>query len=229
MKRLTLAVLLVTTYLAFQNCSKSNRQESPPANVQSGPDEVDLGGNGYDGKVFENIDPSKVCADGTNVKGAINLPKGSDTYFLIRSQCKDISPQALGPSEVEVVTPSQIVYQSEIYIDPNGAAGCAGKIVGGYCWYLGASARSCEQVCASRGGANAATITYAGTGGTNAQCNSVLTALGVPGTMTGDAGTCHAALGCGLLFGVRGRCVNAPTTTAAWYFIGNQRACACNN
>ena len=43
----------------------------------------------------------------------------------------------------------------------------------GVCWRYGAQGQSCDQVCASHGGYNAATKTYVGSGGTNAHCEDV--------------------------------------------------------
>lgn len=58
-----------------------------------------------------------------------------------------------------------------------GSCGAGGVEVGGNCWYA-AENQSCSDVCASRGGCNlAATRDYAGSGGTDANCKSVLDAL----------------------------------------------------
>ena len=59
---------------------------------------------------------------------------------------------------------------------------CAGRAVGGACWYLSAEERNCDDACSSHGGYNEATRTYAGSSGTNANCDEALDALGVAGS-----------------------------------------------
>lgn len=106
---------------------------------------------------------------------------------------------------------------------------CGGTSVGGYCWYLGGYGESCDTVCASRGGYNAATASYAGQAGTNAQCNSVLVALGQASSVIDFS--CTSAAGSGCLRhsnGNRVRCTNAVTTSSAAN-VSYARACACNS
>jgi hypothetical protein len=116
------------------------------------------------------------------------------------------------------------------YSGTSCSAACGGTSVGGYCWYYGASGASCDTVCTGHGGYNSATLNYAGSAGTNAQCNSVLTALGAPGSSTIDAGNCgtwNKYMGCQYVGG-RYRCTNA-TTNSSQGISGTIRACACNN
>lgn len=116
---------------------------------------------------------------------------------------------------------------------------CSGALVGGHCWYLGADGQSCTQVCASRGGLNlAATRDYAGSGGSNAACNSVMNSLGISGSVSttcgsgATAGACGCWMRSGGIFGGEepqiARCTVA-TTTAACGTGSVRRACACNN
>ena len=109
---------------------------------------------------------------------------------------------------------------------------CSGVSVGGYCWYLGAAGQSCTQVCSSRGGVNiAGTRNYAGSGGTNAQCLSVLNALGQTGGV--NQSPCADGMqytGCirySFFFG-NIRCTGAATTDVGSYSAA-LRACACNS
>ena len=104
--------------------------------------------------------------------------------------------------------------------------------VGGFCWYLAADAAdSCDDVCAlgTRGGYNAATLTYAGSDGTNANCESVLTALGVSGTV--NYLTTVNGIGCAAYVysggSIRYRFIGEATNSSATYSI-YRRACACN-
>jgi hypothetical protein len=104
-------------------------------------------------------------------------------------------------------------------------SGCAGASVGGYCWYYGADGDPCTGTCSGHGGYNAATSTYAGSGGSNANCDSVLTALGVA-TGTVNASSVDG-LGCCTMSASRYRDVVPTTEGASWG--GARRACACNN
>lgn len=113
-----------------------------------------------------------------------------------------------------------------------GAAGCAVK-VGGYCWYLGEFAQSCDVVCSTHGGYNSATATFAGNSGSTsnaANCLDVLTALGRTGTFFGSY-SCSSRPTAGCLQHLNTnlvRCVNAVTTSSASH-PRYRRACACNN
>jgi hypothetical protein len=48
-----------------------------------------------------------------------------------------------------------------------------GYMYDGLCWLLSATNQSCDNACASNGGANIATVTVAGSGGTDAACQTV--------------------------------------------------------
>ncbi len=56
---------------------------------------------------------------------------------------------------------------------PPSPSGCGGVLVGGYCWYQSAQMESCAETCASRGGYNEATNTFAGAAGSDANCIAV--------------------------------------------------------
>lgn len=74
---------------------------------------------------------------------------------------------------------------------------CGGISIGGYCWYLAQTAKSCDFTCASYGGANLiGTRDYTGSGGTAANCGAVSSALiGVPVGAVDSTGGPHQA-GC---------------------------------
>jgi hypothetical protein len=104
-------------------------------------------------------------------------------------------------------------------------AGCAGDLVGGYCWYLGGSGDSCTTVCSSHGGYNAATASYAGSSGSNANCQAVAAAVS-PGTWLGECSSPDGS-GCGKdMFGKVCRETNYATTSDAT--VTGNRFCACN-
>jgi hypothetical protein len=111
--------------------------------------------------------------------------------------------------------------------DTSGCFSCAsvgGVPVGGFCWFLGASAASCLNTCVAEGLAyNAATLSHAGSGGSDANCDAVLLALGYAGAPVTT--TSSSGFGCAISSGSGVR-DTAPTTSAATG-SGVQRACAC--
>jgi hypothetical protein len=100
-------------------------------------------------------------------------------------------------------------------------------VVGGYRWFLGGGGASCDDTCTAQGLVySAATLSYAGSGGTDANCNAVLDALAVPNISfldggPGGVGCFYCGPGC-----ERNRDLT-PTTSSATYPIIVQRACAC--
>jgi len=107
---------------------------------------------------------------------------------------------------------------------------CKGKLVGGFCWYLGVSeTQHCGLVCGSHGGYNDATRTFAGSSGTNANCQAVLDALGAPGSTVSTLVGSGAGVGCFFmtLASDRYRVADTDTTANATFTLA-QRACACN-
>lgn len=115
-------------------------------------------------------------------------------------------------------------------IAASSSSSCAGQSVGGHCWYLGAAAESCSTVCASHGGYNSATRSYAGASGSTANCEAVLTALNAPGSTVTSDNTCPVALECvySVATMLRIQCTNGAESAAASNAAG-VRACACNS
>ena len=68
-----------------------------------------------------------------------------------------------------------------------------GVPVGGTCWYLGKKGESCDTVCTPYAGVNAATTTFAGSSGSNANCQEVLDMFD---TENGAVSTSSNARGC---------------------------------
>ena len=81
-------------------------------------------------------------------------------------------------------------------------------VTGGFCWFMGDSGASCDAACAIKGRAyDSATETYAGSGGTDANCVAVLDALGFGGPAFDELGVLRrrrmplrAACGAGTLY-----------------------------
>lgn len=105
---------------------------------------------------------------------------------------------------------------------------CGGVEVGGYCWYFGATDANCTTVCTGHGGYNAATLSYAGSDGTNGNCQSVLEALnaGPPG---GGVSTNGFTLGCMTNASGTARYRGTGATVEGSNGAAYRRACACNN
>lgn len=113
------------------------------------------------------------------------------------------------------------------YTAATGGGPCSGTVVGGFCWYFGAVGQSCDTVCTTRGGYNAATHSYAGSGGTIANCQSVMTALGGTGTVGNNPGS---RLGCAWMDAINVYQWTSPMgTDGATSHPSWRRACACNN
>ncbi len=102
--------------------------------------------------------------------------------------CKNV--QATDGKQYFVPTKSTSEWNSFINGAPSGinisecvTSSCdnGGVIVGGYCWYLGAYEQSCTDVCAGVGKTVDITGTkdYAGSGGTDANCQSVASGFGI--------------------------------------------------
>lgn len=114
--------------------------------------------------------------------------------------------------------------------DLGGCFHCPGEEVGGFCWILGELNQSCDAVC------SAALLSYndlgtrgfAGSDGTNENCESVLDDLGAPGSGPPAFFDCADGLGCAAATGgERARCLNVATNAAAT-LGGVMRACACD-
>ncbi|MFN8543653.1 MAG: hypothetical protein U0807_05540 [Candidatus Binatia bacterium] len=158
-------------------------------------------------------------------------------YVCFKAKC-DQKPTLPVPLDTQMGTFTATAITTKLICAPEGPA-CTGTQVGGYCWYLGAAAESCTQTCAAAGRTySTATESYAGSGGTEANCNAVLDALGVPAAPI-SSGLCSNPLTLAPLpaecsyaqpippyAAARNRCTNVPADPNAatpWA----QRACAC--
>lgn len=125
----------------------------------------------------------------------------------------------------------------QISIEVTAPFTCSGDAVGGYCWYFGTNNQSCDTVCTSHGGYNAATRTYAGSDGSSSNCGAVMTAIGAsnptPVTAVSTLGGI-GGMGCGSDYTDTATTYRLTSTTtssassssnSSLYF---RRACACN-
>jgi hypothetical protein len=173
---------------------------------------------------------------GPNAPATITLPESGDKTNAVvavfdgkggKFVTLEKAPTSAKPEPKEEDKP-----EDEPEDDEPAAKTCAGKEVGGACWYLSATALdSCSITCEAHGGYDEATSTYAGAAGTLAQCYEVLDALGVVGTdalPAVDGGDVPSSIGLG--------CTAANTVRYRWTLTatnadaimgGFQRACAC--
>ena len=115
----------------------------------------------------------------------------------------------------------------------SAGSSCNGTVIGTYCWDKTASnTQSCDDLCATRGGSHYATIFYAGSHGTPANCNalrSIPTLFSGSGAPTG--GSQGYAAGC---YSSSAKVINRDTDptftfTGANVATSTLRACACND
>jgi hypothetical protein len=118
-------------------------------------------------------------------------------------------------------------------LDLSGCTPCpAGSLsYEGSCWLLGALGSDCDAACATLGLTyDTATMTIAGSAGTNDDCLALLYAFGAPGGDLDNAGglCTDAPAGCMVLpeFGWRSRC-GTPATTSTYSHPDARRVCAC--
>ncbi|MBI5534295.1 MAG: hypothetical protein HY898_16340 [Deltaproteobacteria bacterium] len=133
-------------------------------------------------------------------------------------------------ASVEADAPVDVALDVPIEVAPEAAPSCKGVLVGGFCWYLGVSeAQHCGLVCGSHGGYNDGTRTFAGSSGTDANCQAVLDALNAPGGTVSTLVGSGSGVGCFFMTMAsdRYRVADEPTTSNATYTLA-QRACACN-
>lgn len=109
-------------------------------------------------------------------------------------------------------------------------AGDGGVEVGGACWFLGVGGQSCTAVCGANANFvnyDAATLSYAGSGGNDGNCITVLNALLNPDpTFNGNGVGEHA--GCVAYNSGANGFRYTDATTAGASVGGEQRACACS-
>lgn len=103
-----------------------------------------------------------------------------------------------------------------------------GAAVNGQCWFIGALNQSCTAACSNATGysnPHTDTITWAGSGGSNANCTTVLDAFPATGSV---AISTHASdRGCNVNNGATQRRRGTTTTTYSGASASWSRACAC--
>ena len=100
-------------------------------------------------------------------------------------------------------------------------------VVSGFCWAFGDAGADCDGTCAAHARVyDTATASYAGSEGTDANCEAVAHALNPGAAFVGPA-NCPFALGCMYLVGSGNFRCTTPATTASASAGTVQRFCAC--
>jgi hypothetical protein len=121
--RSKISVLLVACMAlllsAFQNCGSTSpdvifSQSSGKLNNET--NQSDDSGRPYDGKVF--LLSGDVCPDGTRIHARIVL-HDSSSADLVRNECKEIAPIALGPNEFQLNpnSASELRFQNQTFLN----------------------------------------------------------------------------------------------------------------
>lgn len=188
--------------------------------VSGGMNASAVGGNGGNGgcALVNSVSQPKACRAPSGMYGyAPNVANGASvTAYLNAGTC------ATGCVSQTRTCSDGVLSGSYEY-----GSCVAGVSVGGYCWYhTTSSSYDCDYVCANRGGCNlTGTRNYAGSAGTNANCQAVMQAMGFAATtLTTSTGTAGAGCYSSTSSNYR-RNTSAATTCDV---PEDDRACACN-
>ena len=184
-----------------------------------------------------------VCANPAQASDSYTVTNGQTLEITAHSVCKRVansSGQSLYVPTIAAAEWSSFYNTSHTGVTITTCPpACGGTSVGGYCWYFGAGGESCDTVCTGRGGCNiTGTRDYAGSAGSLANCQAVLTALGQGSGAIDDFPNNSVELGCGKFGSYTNMAphlmrdyYNATTCSAAGIAspLADQRACACNS
>ncbi|MCU0663683.1 MAG: hypothetical protein MUC50_15310 [Myxococcota bacterium] len=178
----------------------------------------------------EKCDGGSCCNTNCTFKTSSTLCRTAGT-----NKC-DVSEYCDGASAVcpaDVFQPNTVSCTSPSGGKCNGtgvcqaASTCAGYVYDLGCWYYGTAGQSCTTVCSTHGGDSTETVT-AGSSGTDAKCNAILTGLGALGSSITAGYPNSVGVGCiyDTTLAKRYRVTTPATTTSATY-ASARRACAC--
>ncbi len=162
---------------------------------------------------------SPTTARDTPTPMATEVPAATATSTL-----RPTEPTA-APSPVPTLPPTPAPTPTVVACCPTGPL-----LVAGSEWYLSCPGESCDQTCAKRGGLScdeSATSDFAGSTGSDANCELLLFGFGVDAPVFEAA--CVGGVGCfhDTGFGGTFRCVSPKTTCGAIEFEQDERVCAC--
>jgi hypothetical protein len=241
-------VTLIVTTAAFAGPVVGSPPEPPPLVALAA--NAPLSASGFQGIVMDRDAGTKIVGARivfTSENGAVRKEVTSDANgsyrvdlpqgrYRVTASHADYEPYTTGNGFFVVTGTSYqvgniiMVRKAASGTQPSQQPGCQGVQVGGFCWYFGVDSASCQTVCASHGGYDEATRTYAGSAGSAANCRQVFQALGIP---LGDFyETSQGGIGCFAIQNTSGRYNQywdkQPTTASATYGVpGRRRVCAC--
>nr|WP_281721901.1 hypothetical protein [Nitrosomonas nitrosa] len=220
-----LALLLVTLTIAaapaFAQCNTPSGAESQ---TRYSGNKLYYCGNG----AWHEVPGGSASSGAGCVVGSVYVPGGyTHTFFsaATHANCASISQAR---TCTDGVLSGSVTYSHPFCTAPPPPPTCAGKVVGTYCWYLGAPNQSCTTVCSTHGGYNEATRTYAGDTGTLNNCRDVLDALGATTWNMQDWTDIIQGLGCHVNSNVNPRRITNKATSEGAAQMYDSRACACN-
>lgn len=208
-----------------EDTSFGSDSEETPGDTGSGDEPGDSGsedaGDAPETAIDTDTPSSKDSEPGSTIDTEATVTEPSDTVDTIDTGETDEDTEET-PSDTQVDTTSAQDTET-------GTSG-GGVQVGGAYWYYAADVNvSCATVCASHGGYDDATATFAGSGGTNEDCGAVLDAVGAPKTTTDVSNTIPGSVGIGCAFmpNLIMRVRDKAATTADAVNVWARRVCAC--
>ena len=179
--------------------------DNPPGDVDDGP--PGAAGSGGGGRTPVVVSPVSSVTD-AGLGGAV-LPQPVEPPADAGPSGAPLTPDAGVERPSPPVSPPPPAEPP-----PPAAAECAGVPLGDVCWYLGELGQTCNGVCASRGGFDAASLAFIGSpeqGGSLEACDAILQALGeAPALVTEGFRDDDLGFGCHLF-------VDAAGATSGWW------------
>ncbi len=113
--------------------------------------------------------------------GGLTLPSTCGNATVEPGESCDFGPLPAGPTCSSATAGAKpygkLACGAGCAFDTSGCFACPGRIVGGYCWWKGGDGLSCANTCTAIGMTyDPATSTYAGSGGSAANCIAVAAA-----------------------------------------------------
>jgi hypothetical protein len=193
-----------------------------------GTDDLDVDGDTITYTCTFDTDADWAVAPNSTVCSTANLANGTGFAFNTSTGVISGWVPANAANYDFLITGCDAYYACDsVVFKINVVSGCGGASVGGYCWYFGSYGDSCDDVCSDHGGTSTAgTVSYAGSSGSNANCQAVAAAVSA-GTWLGD---CSDMYGIGCAKDGNGKIcreiTNATTNGAAASGL-NRRFCSC--
>jgi hypothetical protein len=182
-------------------------------------------------------------ADASVVQGDASVPPDSANIPVTPAGDGGAADLDAGPLTLDTAQPDAAVVDAAVldagagveagFEDTCGSVSggaCAGTVVLGLCWYLGALGSTCTDTCSAHGGFDIA-ATYClgstGQGGTLSHCHEVLSALGNTGNVNLGMRADGLGLGCHVWSDGRPWWLDSPDANPDNAIADAQVACGC--